>query len=309
MRGPLATLIALAVFTSTAKAADIDAATKASNKQAIEFRHLIHANPELSNQEFETAELVATHLRSLGMDVKTGVAKTGVIGVLRGGKPGPVVAVRADMDALPVVERTNLPFKSTKRTTYLGQEVGVAHACGHDIHVAVGLGTATALASMRDDLPGTVKFIFQPAEEGVPPGEKGGASFMVEEGALERPRPDAIFALHSFPDFEVGEIGFTSGPTYASSDHFIIQIHGKQAHGAWPHLSVDPVVMASEVVQALQTIRSRNMHPRTAGVVSVGIIRGGERFNIIPEAVELQGTVRAYSEEVQDMVEARMPIL
>ncbi len=273
----------------------------------IRLREHIHQYPELGNREFRTAELVANHLRSLGFDeVHTGIAHTGVVGILRGGLPGPVVAVRADMDALPVTEDTPFPFRSTVRTTYLGQEVGVSHACGHDIHVAVQLGVASVLAAMRDELPGTVKFIFQPAEEGPPPGEEGGAELMVAEGVLEDPAPSAIFGLHSFAVMEVGKVGFTSGPALAAVDHFRIRIVGKQSHGAAPHLGVDPIVMAAQAVTAFQTIRSRNLSPLEPSVVTVGIFRGGTRFNIIPNAVELEGTVRTYDPDVRDAVERRM---
>jgi len=275
--------------------------------QIVGIRHQIHQNPELGNREVETARLVAEHLRLLGLEVETGVALTGVVGVLRGGKPGPVVAVRADMDALPVTEQTDLPFKSTRRTDYLGQEVGVAHACGHDIHTSVALGVASVLASMRDKLPGTVKFLFQPAEEGPPPGEKGGAKLMFEEGVLDTdPKPEAIFGLHSFPDLEVGQLGYQEGPAMAAVDHFLIEIHGKQSHGAYPHLSVDPVVIAAQAVMALQTIRSRNLPALEPSVVTVGIVRGGERFNIIPGSVHLEGTVRTFRPEIREQVERRM---
>lgn len=275
--------------------------------EIIEIRHRIHQNPELGNREFETAKLVAEHLRRLGFDeVREGIAHTGVVGILRGERPGPVVAVRADMDALPVTEDTPYPFKSTKHTTYLGQEVGVSHACGHDIHVAVQLGVASVLASLREELPGTVKFIFQPAEEGPPPGEEGGASLMVDEGVLEDPRPEAIFGLHSFSEMEVGKVGYTVGPALAAVDHVRIDIRGKQAHGAAPHESVDPIVTAAQVVLGLQTIRSRSLPPLEPSVVTVGIIRGGERFNIIPMSVHLEGTVRTYNPEVRDAVERRM---
>lgn len=307
MRYRIPLLCLLLTALPAAQAAEIpEPLLEAATEQAVEYRHVIHRNPELSNREYKTARLVAGHLRELGLEVKTGIAHTGVVGILRGGRPGPVVAVRADMDALPVTERSGLPFASTKTTEYLGQEVGVAHACGHDIHTAVQMGVARVLAGMRESLPGTVLFIFQPAEEGPPPGEKGGASLMLEEGLFEELEPRAIFALHAFPDFEVGEVGFTSGPAFASSDHYIVKLKGKQAHGAWPHLSVDPIVMAAEVVQAFQTIRSRNMDPRAPGVVTVGMIHGGERNNIIPESVELEGTVRAYDPAVQDLVERRM---
>lgn len=272
----------------------------------IELRHHIHQYPELSNREFQTAALVADHLRALGIEVQTGVAHTGVVGILRGGEPGPVVAARADMDALPVTEDTPYPFKSEVRTTYLGQEVGVSHACGHDIHTAALLGVAAVLSSMRDQLHGTVVFIFQPAEEGPPPGEEGGAPLMIEEGVLDSPRPDAIFGLHTDPSLEVGQLGYVVGPIMASSDQFRIRVQGKQSHGAAPEKSVDPVVMASQLVTALQTIRSRNLPPLQPSVISVGIIRGGERFNIIPEEVLLEGTVRTYSDDVRDAIQQRM---
>ena len=274
---------------------------------AVEQRHQIHQHPELGNREVETAKLVAAHLRSLGFDeVRTGIAHTGVVGVLRGGRPGPVVAVRADMDALPVTEATDLPFKSTVRSTYGGQEVGVAHACGHDVHTAIQLGVASVLASIRADLPGTVLFVFQPAEEGPPPGEEGGAALMLKENAFASPRPAAIIGLHTVADMPVGRVGYTPGPALAAIDQFWITVKGRQSHGAAPHLSVDPVVMASQLVLALQTIRSRNLPPLAPSVLTVGIIRGGTRFNIIPDQVQLEGTVRTYDENVRNTVERRM---
>lgn len=299
-------LLLLVPISSTAQEARIAETVGRIEDEIIEIRHQIHRNPELGNREFETARLVADHLRALGLEVRTGVAHTGVVGILEGGRSGPIVAVRADMDALPVTEETPYPFKSTVRTTYLGQEVGVSHACGHDIHTAVLLGVASTLADMRDELPGTVKFIFQPAEEGPPPGEEGGASLMVEEGALEDPRPAAIFGLHAHPGLEVGELGYTSGPALASSDHFRITIHGQQSHGAAPHRSIDPIVIASQAVLAFQTIRSRNLDPLEPSVISVGMIHGGERFNIIPATVRLEGTARTYSEDVRDAIERRL---
>lgn len=304
-------LVALVTLTPAVAAAQdsggVDASVNRFADRIIELRHEIHRNPELGNREFETAKLVAGHLRALGLDeVRTAVAHTGVIGILRGGQPGPVVAVRADMDALPVTERTSYEFKSTRRTTYLGQEVGVMHACGHDIHTAVGLGVASVLAAMREDLPGTVIFIFQPAEEGAPPEEEGGAELMVEEGVLADPHPSAIFGLHAFPEMEVGQVGYTVGPALAAVDHFRIDIIGRQAHGARPDESIDPIVTASQVVLALQTIRSRNLSPLEPSVVTVGIFRGGSRFNIIPEQVHLEGTVRTYDPEVRDAIERRM---
>jgi amidohydrolase len=306
----LAALLALswpaaAQSAGDALAARIDQAVERLAPQIVELRHQLHQNPELSNREVKTAELVTAHLRSLGLEPKTGIAKTGVVALLKGGKPGPLIAVRADMDALPVTEQTDLPFKSTKRETFLGQEVGVAHACGHDIHTSVQLGVASVLASIKQDLPGSILFIFQPAEEGPPPGEEGGADLMLEEGVFAT-KPAAIFALHSFSDLEVGQVGYNPGPTMAAVDQFVVKIKGKQAHGAYPHLSVDPIVIASQAVLALQTIRSRNLSALEPSVVTVGIFRGGERFNIIPGEVHLEGTVRTYNEDVRTEVERRM---
>ena len=267
-------------------AAEIAATVDLLVLEIVEQRHHIHRNPELGYSEERTAE-TSQNGRKIG-------------------KPGPIVAVRADMDALPVTERTDLPFRSTVRTTYLDQEVGVMHACGHDIHTSVELGVAAVLAALQDELPGTVMFIFQPAEEGPPPGEEGGAELMVADGVLDDPAPEVIFGLHASPELDVGSVGYTPGPALAAVDHFYIEILGTQSHGAWPHNSVDPVVMAAQAIEALQTIRSRNMPPLEPGVVSIGIVRGGERFNIIPERVQLEGTVRTYDPEVRDLVERRM---
>jgi amidohydrolase len=285
--------------------ARIDQEVERAAPALVEIRHRLHQNPELSNRETQTAALVADHLRKLGLDVKTGVAKTGVLAVLRGGRPGPRIAVRADIDALPVTEETDFPFRSTKRDTFLGQEVGVAHACGHDIHISSLLGVATVLTALKDQIPGTIQFIFQPAEEGPPPGERGGAELMLSEGAFSE-KPAAVFALHSFPDLPVGQVGFNPGPTMAAVDQFTARVKGKQAHGAYPHLSVDPVVLAAQAILALQTIRSRTLPAFEPSVVTVGIVRGGERFNIIPAEVHLEGTVRTYSEEARATVERRM---
>jgi amidohydrolase len=271
----------------------------------IEARHRIHQYPELGNREFETAQMVAEHMRGLGLEVETQVGVTGVVGLLKGGKPGPIIAVRADMDALPVEENTDFPFASKVRTNYLGKDVGVMHACGHDVHVAVQMGVISVLAQMRSEIPGTIKFIFQPAEEGPPPGEEGGAEVMLADGVFKNPKPEAVFGLHTFSELNVGKLGYTPGPAFAAVDHFIIKIRGKQAHGAAPHLSVDPVVMASRVVLALQTIRSRNLSPLEPSVITVGIIQGGERFNIIPAEVHLEGTVRTYNPAVRDAIERR----
>ena len=260
-----------------------DAAIEQVLPRITEIRHRIHANPELGNREVETAALVAGHLRGLGFDdVRTGIAHTGVVAVLRGGRPGPVVAVRADMDALPVTEATDLPFASTKRTTYLGQDVGVMHACGHDIHTAVQLGVAAVLKGLQAELPGTVVFVFQPAEEGPPPGEEGGAKLMLEEGVFRDPRPEAVFGLHASAHADVGRVAYTPGGALAAVDHFRATIRGRQAHGAAPHLSIDPVVMAAQAVTALQTIRSRNLSPLAPSVVTVGLIRGGHALQHHP---------------------------
>ena len=301
--GALAVPAALAAQNADARVA---AAVDRLAPRIIEIRHDLHQNPELSNRETRTAGVVAAHLRSLGLEVRTGIAHTGVVGILRGGRPGPVVAIRADMDALPVTEDNTLPWKSTVRTEYLGNQVGVSHACGHDVHTAVQMGVASVLAGMRDQVPGTVLFVFQPAEEGAPAGEQGGARLMLEEGVFNDVRPEAIIGLHTFAHMPTGRVGYTPGPAMAAADRFIIRIRGRQSHGASPQLSIDPIVMASQAVMALQTIRSRNLSPFEPSVVTVGMIRGGERNNIIPEQVELHGTVRTFDPAVQEVVERRM---
>ncbi len=273
--------------------------------EMVALRHQIHQNPELSNREEKTAALVAAYLRKLGLEVKTGVAHHGVVALLKGGKPGPVIAVRADMDALPVTEDTPYAFKSKVRTTYLGQDVGVMHACGHDIHTVVQLGVATILTAQKANLSGTIKFIFQPAEEGPPPGEEGGANMMVKEGALENPRPAAIFGLHTFSEMPVGELGYSEGPALSAADTFEVKIIGRQAHGARPELSVDPVVTAAQFVMALQTIRSRALGGDEPGVITVGSIHGGQRHNIIPSEVTLTGTIRSFTPTARDRIETR----
>ena len=307
-RIPIAVLALCAgVAPAAAQEARVAAEVERVVARITELRHRIHENPELGNREFETARLVAEHLVELGFDdVRTGVAHTGVVAVLRGGRSGPVVAVRADMDALPVIEETDLPFASTVRATYLGQEVGVMHACGHDVHVAVQLGVASVFKALQAELPGTVVFLFQPAEEGPPPGEEGGAALMLDEGVFEELQPEVVFGLHARAALDVGGIEYTPGGALAAVDHFRITVRGEQAHGAAPHLSVDPVVMAAQTVTALQTIRSPNLSPLAPSVITVGIVRGGTRFNIIPGEVHLEGTVRTYDAEVQDTVERRM---
>lgn len=290
----------------SALAREIDRRAPALESKAIAWRRDIHQHPELSNREVRTAKLVADHLRSLGIEVKTGVAKTGVIGVLRGGKPGPVVALRADMDALPVAEEVDVPFKSTVTSTYNGQEVGVMHACGHDAHVAILMSVAELLAGMRDQIPGTVKFIFQPAEEGAPPGEEGGAALLIKEGVLENPKVDAIFGLHVFP-YEVGTMHYRPGGLMASSDRYTIVVHGRQTHGALPWNGVDPIVVGSQIVLGLQTITSRQVDLiESPAVVTVGRLNAGVRYNIIPDSAVIEGTIRTFDEKMRSDIHERV---
>jgi amidohydrolase len=287
-------------------AADVDRVAAEINPQVVAWRRDFHQNPELGNRETRTAKVIADELRKLGYEVRTNVATTGVIGVLRGGRPGPVVALRADMDGLPVTEQGDLPFKSTAKAMWNGQETGVMHACGHDNHMAILLGTATTLARMKDRLPGTVKVIFQPAEEGLPPGEVGGAQQMIKENALENPKVDAVFGLHVFPN-RVGEIVYRSGPIMASQDNFIIRVKGRQTHGAVPWGGIDPIVIGSQIVLAMQTIISRTVNITEApAVVTVGRFTGGNRANIVPEQIELEGTVRTFDEGVRKDIHARI---
>jgi amidohydrolase len=280
-------------------AAVIDRRAAAVDARVVEWRRDIHQHPELGNREFRTAGIVAEHLRALGLEVRTEVAHTGVVGILRGGRPGPVVALRADMDALPVTEQTDLPFASRVRAVWDGQEVGVMHACGHDAHTAMLMGAAEVLAGLRAELPGTVLFVFQPAEEGAPPGERGGALLMLEEGALDDPEPDAIFGLHVMPG-PVGTITYRSGGVMASSDVLRIVVRGAQTHAAMPWLGVDPVVAAAHVVVGLQAVVSRQADLVTGpAVVSVATISGGARHNIIPDSVVLTGTIRALDRDMR----------
>ncbi len=275
--------------------------------KVIAWRRDFHEHPELGNNEFRTAAIIAKHLQSLGIEVKTGVAHTGVVGILKGGKPGPVVALRADMDALPVTERTPVPFASKVRTQYNGQEVGVMHACGHDSHVAILMGVAEILSSMKNELPGTVKFIFQPAEEGVPHGEEGGAEMMVKEGVMENPKVDAVFGLHINSQTEVGKLTYRPGGFYASVNDMKIIIKGRSAHGAYPWSSIDPIVVSAQVINNLQTIISRNLNiSENAGIVTIGAINGGNRSNIIPEEVVMLGTIRALSIDDEKMLIERI---
>jgi amidohydrolase len=285
----------------------IDEGASRIEQDVIRMRRDIHQHPELGNRETRTAGLVADRLRKLGIEVKTGVAHTGVIGILKGGKPGRVVGLRADMDALPVTEQGDLPFASKVRTTYNGQEVGVMHACGHDAHVAILLGVAEILAGMRDEIPGTVKFLFQPAEEGAPEGEEGGAQLMVKEGALENPHVDAVFGLHVTSRYPVGSIAWRPGGMMAAVDTLRIKVTGKQTHGAYPWLGVDPIVVASQIVLGLQTIPSRQLDSTVApSIVTIGTIHGGVRNNIIPDEVEMVGTLRALDNTMRDEIHARV---
>ncbi len=275
----------------------IASATDKTAQQVISWRRDIHEHPELGNHETRTEALIAKELKALGMDVTTGVAHTGVVGLLRGAKPGPVVALRADMDALPVIERTKVPFASKVKATYSGNEVGVMHACGHDTHVAMLLGVATVLSGLKSELAGTVKFIFQPAEEGVMRGEEGGAELMVKEGVLNNPSVDAIFGLHISAQMEVGKIAYRPGGFYASVNDVKITVKGKSSHGAYPWFSVDPIVASAQIINNLQTIVSRNLNvTENGGIVTIGAINGGNRGNIIPEQVEMLGTIRALSD-------------
>lgn len=277
------------------------------NSQLISWRRYFHAHPELGNQEYQTADTIAKYLRSLGLDVKTGVAKTGVVAVLRGDKPGPVIALRADMDALPVTEKTEVPFASKVRTVYNGQETGVMHACGHDSHMAILMATAEMLTAMKSQLKGAVKFIFQPAEEGVGPGEEGGAELMVKEGVLENPKVEVIFGLHIQSENEEGTIQYRPGGTMAGVNDVKIIVRGRTAHGAFPWRSVDPIVVSAEIINNLQTIVSRNLNlTENPAVVSIGSIKGGIRSNIIPEQVELWGTLRSLSKSDEAMIIARV---
>ena len=285
----------------------VQKAVDEGGEQVIAWRRDFHANPELSNREFRTSKIVAEQLEAMGFEVKTGIAHTGVVGLLRGGRPGPIVALRADMDALPVTEQNDLPFRSTVRATYNGQETGVMHACGHDAHVAIALGAARVLAGMREQLTGTVMMIFQPAEEGPPKGEDGGAELMLEEGLFEIAKPDAIFGLHVWSALNAGQIGYRSGPMLASSDRIEITVNGRQTHGSKPWAGIDPIVVASQIVMNLQTITSRQVDiTRAPAVVSIGSIHGGIRNNIIPDSVTMLGTVRTFDQDMRTDIADRI---
>ncbi len=308
--GLLALLALFGLFVQPVSAAlEDEVASRAlqTEAQVVAWRRDIHQNPELSNREFRTSALVAEHLRSLGLEVQTGIAHTGVVGVLKGAKPGPVVALRADMDALPVVEKTGLPFASVATGEYEGKAVGVMHACGHDNHVAILMGAAVVLSQMRDELPGTVKFIFQPAEEGPPKGEDGGAKMMIAEGALTNPDVDAIFGLHIGQQGLAGSASFRARGMMASAQRFDITINGRQTHGARPWLGVDPVVIGAQIVNALQTIVSRQIDITQApAVVTVATFEAGIRNNIVPAMASLSGTIRTFDADVRAQIHEKI---
>lgn len=281
---------------------EIDSRAEAINDKVIAWRRDIHEHPELSNEEVRTGKLVAKHLKSLGLEVETGIANTGVVGILRGGKPGKVVALRADMDGLPVEEKVDVPFASKARGKYRGNDVGIMHACGHDMHVAILMGAAEVLSGMKDEISGTIKFIFQPAEEG-----PGGADTMVEAGVLKNPDVDAIFGLHVTQGWSVGEMGVRAGGAMAGSDYFTIVVKGKQTHAAAPWLGVDPIVVSAQVILGMQTIISRQVDVTAApAVLTIGTINGGIRSNIIPDDVTLRGTIRTFEPNMQDDIHARL---
>ena len=287
-------------------------AQKISNSlknKVIKWRHHIHQNPELSNREYKTALLVESHLKSLGIKVERKIAKTGVVGILKGTRPGKVLALRADMDALPVTEKNNLDFRSKVKSKYNGKETGVMHACGHDTHVAILMGVAEYM-SKNNDFAGTIKFIFQPAEEGAPDGEEGGADLMIEEGVLENPKVDAIFGLHINSGTHVGKVRYRTKGIMASSQRFVIDVKGKQAHGARPWMSVDPILISAKIIDGLQSIISRNSDlTKAAAVISVGSIQSGIRFNIIPETAQLIGTIRTLDSEMKEIIRERLNTL
>jgi amidohydrolase len=275
--------------------------------KVIEWRREIHQNPELGNREFKTAEKIAKHLKSLGIEVETGVAHTGVVGILKGDLPGKVVALRADIDALPVTERNDLPYKSNVTSEFMGEKVGVMHACGHDTHTAILMGIAEVMSKNKDKIKGTVKFIFQPAEEGPPPGEEGGALLMVKEGVMNSPKVDAIFGLHINSQTPVGVIKYKSGGTMAAAQSFTINVKGKQTHGSQPWSGVDPILISAKIIDGLQTIISRETNlTNEAAVITVGKIKSGVRFNIIPETAEMIGTIRTLDYDMKDKLNKRM---
>jgi amidohydrolase len=304
----LAALISTTAFAQTSDLKQmIDQRADEIEQQVIEWRRHFHENPELSNREFETAEYITEYLNELGLQVETGVAKTGVVALLEGGQPGPVIGLRADIDALPVTERTDVPFKSVATGTYQGNEVGVMHACGHDTHIAMLMGVAKILTEMKSEIKGTIKFIFQPAEEGAPVGEEGGAELMVKEGVLSNPDVDVIFGMHISDDTPVGVIEYRPEGIMASVNSFSLEIMGKQAHGSAPWNGIDPIVTAAQIINNAQTIVSRSMPlTKQAAVVTFGVIEGGVRHNIIPESVRLEGTIRALDEDMRQLIFKRL---
>ncbi len=307
MKNLICTLFLLIGTTVLAQGTDLSNDYNRIEEKVIRWRREIHQNPELSNREFKTAEKIAAHLNSLGIAVQTGVAHTGVVGILKGGQPGKVLALRADIDALPVTERNDLAFKSTVTSEFLGEQVGVMHACGHDTHTAILMGVAEVLSKNKDKVKGTVKFIFQPAEEGAPPGEDGGALLMIKEGVLKNPDVDAIFGLHIKSEIPAGVIRYKSGGTMAAAQRFVINVKGKQSHGSQPWLGVDPILISAKIIDGLQTIISRESDlTNEAAVISVGKIKSGVRFNIIPESAELIGTIRTLDYDMQKMINRRM---
>jgi amidohydrolase len=297
----------ITAFAQTAYKAEVSKKADAIQQKVIDWRRDFHEHPELGNHEVRTADIIAKHLRSLGIEVKTGVATTGVVGLLKGGKPGPVVALRADMDALPVTERVDVPFASKVTTMYNGQQVGVMHACGHDSHMAILMGVAEVLSSMKSELHGTVKFIFQPAEEGLPAGETGGAEEMVKEGVMENPKVDVVFGLHIQSYQPAGTITYRPGGDMAAVNSMQIIVKGRSAHGAYPWSSIDPIVVSAQIINNLQTIVSRNLHiTQNGAVVTIGAINGGNRNNIIPESVTMLGTIRTLNDEDEKMIIERV---
>ncbi len=307
MKNFISCIIILACVATQAQDHGLGKDIAAVESKVIEWRRDIHQYPELSNREFKTAEKIAAHLKSLGIEVQTGVAHTGVVGLLKGNRPGKVVALRADIDALPVTERNDLPFKSTVTSEYLDEEVGVMHACGHDTHIAILMGVAEVLSKNKDKIRGTVKFIFQPAEEGAPPGEEGGAELMVKEGVLENPKVDVIYGLHIGSYLPVGQIAYKPGGALAAAQRFVVDIKGKQTHGSAPWGGVDPILVAAKIVDGFQSIIRREMElTKEAAVITVGKISGGVRNNIIPESAELIGTIRTLDYDMQKQVNERM---
>src|SRR6187402_391082 len=287
--------------------AKIDQQAQEMEMKVIEWRRHFHQNPELSNREVKTAAMVADHLKKLGIEIQTGVAHTGVVGLMKTGKPGPVIALRADMDALPVTERNSLPFASKEKAVFNDQETGVMHACGHDSHVAILMGVAEILAKNKGELKGTIKFIFQPAEEGAPKGEEGGAGLMVKEGVLTNPNVEVIFGMHIQGVRTLGQVAYKPAGMMASSDWFTIKVHGKQSHGAAPWLGIDPIVVSAQIISGLQTIISRQTDlTHEPAVISVGTIHSGIRQNIIPEYVEMSGTIRTFDATMQHDIHERM---